>query len=183
MSDTVPAPAFMDDAEIASPREIAFTLPFALASLNVRQRTHWAELHAEQQRMGQEVMAAIGGPRYYPRPAFERARVTVLRLSAGQLDPDNLAAACKPLLDALCMRSPRHPTGQGIIIDDASDRIELVVRQGDAGRGDGATMVRVEDLGAMPPKSAKPKRGRRQVGDSKARIRKGAAIYAAALPR
>jgi len=147
MSDTVPAPAFMDDAEISASRPpIAFVLPFALTSLNIRQRTHWAELTRERKRLIQEIMVALGGPRHFPRPPFARARVTVVRSSAGQLDPDNLVASCKPLLDALCMHSNHHPGSLGIIADDNARQCELVVRQTTVPKGVGATAVRVECL-------------------------------------
>lgn len=125
---------------------IAFVLPFALKSLNIRQRTHWAELSRERKRLIMEVMVAIGGPRYFPRPPFAKARVTVVRSSAGQLDPDNLVASCKPLLDALCVASNRHPGSLGIIEDDNAKQCVLVLKQDSAPRGDGATSVLVECL-------------------------------------
>lgn len=125
---------------------IAFVLPFALTSLNVRQRTHWTELSRERKRLIMEIMVAIGGPRYFPRPPFARARVTVVRSSAGQLDPDSLAACTKPLLDALCLASNRHPGSLGLIEDDNPRQCELVVRQTAAPRGAGATSVLVECL-------------------------------------
>ena len=132
-------------------RSITFTLPFALNSLNVRQRQHWAELHRAQRMMSQEVMAAIKGPRHYPRPPYEACSVTVVRSSVGALDDDNLWASCKPLLDALCVASLRHPAGLGIIVDDSPDRLSLTVRQADAAPGDGATTVLVEEVEYVPP--------------------------------
>lgn len=162
MSDTFPTPAFLDDAEIQARRPIRFTLPFALSSLNVRQRTHWAELSRERKSLAQEVMAAIGGPRYFPRPPFDRARVTVVRCSAGQLDPDALVGCVKPLLDVLCMASPTHPGSLGIIEDDNPRQCELVVKQSPAERGDGATVVLVEHVtgGVEPLAPVKRKRSK-----------------------
>ena len=181
-----PSPAWLSSDEIAPqkgigdiytrPRApISFALPFALSSLNIRQRTHWAELSKQRKVLLQEVMAAIGGPRYYPRPPFDRARVTVVRCSAGQLDPDNLAASCKPLLDVLCVGSPTHPGSLGIIEDDNPRQCELVVKQNAVGRGDSATLVMIEHLPGGPLQApAKPKRGKPAwVGkkDSPSRIR------------
>jgi hypothetical protein len=129
-------------------RELLFHLPFALKSLNVRDRQHWSVRQREKQHLAQEVMAAIGGPRHYPRPPFAAARVTVWRHSAGALDADNLVASCKPLLDVLCAPSQRHPAGLGIVQDDAPDVLQLVVRQSKAPRGKQFTRVWIERLDA-----------------------------------
>lgn len=126
--------------------EIAFTLPFATQSLNTRQRKHWAQLSREQHQMSQEIMAAIGGPRYFPRPPWERVKVTVVRCSAGRLDPDGLYGSVKPLLDALCVSSRRHPSGLSIIQDDNADLLTLEVKQSPAAPGAGSTVVRIEQL-------------------------------------
>jgi hypothetical protein len=130
-------------------RSYEFVLPFCTESLNVRDRKHHMARHSGLQRMMQEVMAAIGGPRYFPRPPFQRARVTVVRCSAGQLDPDNLVASVKSLVDSLTVRS-----GVGVIADDSPGHIELVVRQADASRGAGTTLVRIEELAALPEVAA-----------------------------
>ena len=130
-----------------APREVSFVLPFLLPSLNVRDRQHWAERHRQQVMLQQEVMVAVGGPRHYPRPPFARARVTVVRISTGQTDPDNLAASTKGLLDVLKARSERNPLGLGIIVDDNPARLELVVRQQHApSLKEQATAVRIEEL-------------------------------------
>lgn len=136
-------------------REIVFVLPFALTSLNVRDRQHWAERHRAQDQLHLEILAAIGGSRYLPRPPFARARVTVSRHSAGRLDTDNAHAACKGLLDILCIRSRTHPLGLGIITDDNPGDCELHVQQGVAPPGQASTAVRVEELPAAPPAPAK----------------------------
>jgi hypothetical protein len=137
-------------------RSLSFTIPFATESLNNRDRKHWAVKRRDKTRLANEVMVGIGGPRYYPIPPFARARIVVERCSAGQLDPDNLAAACKGLLDVLCISSRTHPTGLGIIVDDSPAHIELVLRQSPAPRGSALTIVTIDELpGAV---MAKPKR-------------------------
>ena len=123
-----------------------FTLPFALAGLNVRQRKHWGALTSERNELAKEVMAGIRGPRHYPRPPLNRARITVVRCCAQPLDPDNLVASVKPLLDVLCVKSATHPAGLGIIVDDNAKQCELVVKQSSAPRGKGATIVSIEEL-------------------------------------
>jgi len=153
------APRLTLDAPIATlllpdakgaPREVCFALKFALDSLNVRDRKHFGQKHRDQDRLKMEVIAALGGTRYLPRPPFARARVTVVRCSAGQLDPDGLPATCKGLIDVLCIASPVHPHGIGIIEDDSPRHIELIVRQDGAARGEAMTLVRVVELPALP---------------------------------
>lgn len=125
---------------------LEFILPFALESLNVRDRKHWSKRSKDKHAMSMEVMAAIGGPRHFPRPPWERVRVTVVRCSSGRLDKDNLWASAKQLLDSLCVASPRHPGGLSIIVDDSDDRLDLVMKQSSAAPGKGSTIVRIERI-------------------------------------
>lgn len=138
-------------------REVVFVLPFALPSLNVRDRQHWTVRSQQTEQISQEVMAALGGPAHYPRPPFDRAHVHVVRQSSGELDTDNLYASCKPLLDALCVRSKAHPLGLGIIVDDNPRHCELTASQSWQPKGNAATIVRVEELESLPPLPPKPK--------------------------
>lgn len=119
-------------------KEITFTLPFLLESLNIRDRKHWAKRARDKGDLGQEVMAAIGGPRYFPRPPWRKVRVTVVRCSAGRLDKDNLFASFKSLGDSL--------KALKIIEDDRDDLLDLVMRQSSAAPGEGCTTVRIECL-------------------------------------
>lgn len=126
--------------------EIAFSLPFALESLNVRDRkSHWQRSRGKRD-LSLEVLAAIGGSRYLPRPPFERARITIVRCSSQRLDPDGLPAVAKNLLDVLCVKSNIHPTGLGVIVDDSPRHIELTVTQSTAPPSHGSTLVRIEKL-------------------------------------
>lgn len=123
-----------------------FVIPFALESLNVRDRKHWGKRSRDKNNMRLEVIAAIGGTRYLPTSPFKKVRVTVIRCSAGRLDKDNAAASVKSLLDVLCVNSSRHPTGLGIIEDDSDNLLDLVVKQSHAKVGCGSTIVRIEPL-------------------------------------
>ena len=127
---------------------IIFQLPFALPSLNVRDRQHWAAKQREKAKMATAVMVAIGGPRYRPSEPLQRARVQVQRYSAGTLDQDNLVASCKGLLDVLCRASTTHPYGLGFIEDDSPAHLELIVTQAKCKRGAGSTVVSIAPMGA-----------------------------------
>ena len=124
-----------------------FKLPFALPSLNVQLRTHWAVRQRKQASMMQAVLVAIGGPRYRLSEPIPRARVQVQRYSSGTLDPDNLAASCKGLLDVLCRASTTHPYGLGFIEDDSPAHLELIVTQEKCKRGMGSTVVSIAPMG------------------------------------
>ena len=169
-------------------RSLAFVLPLALPSLNVSLREHWGERQRVQTNLHKEIMAAIGGPAHYPRPPFERARITVVRVGVGQLDPDNLAASTKNLIDCLKARSPKNPLGLGIIVDDTPARLELVTTQTRAVDGYPQTLVRIEELpGEVRPiigRSGKPKAamGPLQIAAMKRKRRQPVAMPAAEPP-
>lgn len=128
-------------------RSIAFTLPFALPSLNqVLSQRHWASRKDSRNDMIKQVLAAMGGSHWIPRPPFAKARVIVTRHSAGVLDDENLYGSAKRLRDVLCLHSKTHPGGLGIIEDDAPSKCELVVTQQKASRKEGFTVVRVEEI-------------------------------------
>lgn len=127
-------------------RVVDFTLPFCLPSLNRALRVHWSERHRQMVALNQEIMVAVGGPHWYPRPPFARARVTAVRISAGELDTDNLFASCKQILDILKLRTERNPLGLSFIVGDEPSRCELVAKQQRGARKEGATVVRIEEL-------------------------------------
>lgn len=151
-------------------RDLAFILPMAMTSLNVRLRQHFTKRSSNDKALAQEIMAALGGPRHYPRPPFKRARITIVRGGVGMLDPDGLPAAHKALIDALCVASSQHPCGQGIIEDDGPRHIELVVSQ--MAVAVPFTSVRVEELPDLPeaPKARRPRALRRKGAPSEARL-------------
>lgn len=125
---------------------IEFALPFATESLNVRDRKNRWQRHRDKRNMSMEVMAAIGGPRHFPRPPWQRVKITVVRCSSGTLDTDNLYASVKSLIDVLCLRSERHADNLGIITDDKPDLLTLEVKQSIAAPGHGSTLVRIEKI-------------------------------------
>ena len=108
---------------------IAFTLPFALPSLNAVLRTHWAKRSRAKAELSQAVMAAIGGPFHFPPEPWRRVRVTITREGRKLLDVDNLAGSCKAVVDCLCVRSATHPHGLGIVQDDRPELMDMVFRQ------------------------------------------------------
>ncbi len=119
-------------------RALEFELPFALESLNIRDKQHWSKRRRRKIALKQQVMAAIGGPRYFPNPTWRKARVTVTRCSAGELDTDNLYASFKNLGDSLIALK--------IIEDDTPEHLILDMHQSIAPRGKGSTIVRIEPL-------------------------------------
>jgi hypothetical protein len=141
-------------------RRCTFTLGFAISSLNVTLRQHFAERGRDQKMLYFSVLEAAHWPRVLPRPAFAKARVTVTRISPRTLDRDNLFGAAKALVDILKPRSERNPLGVGLLIEDSPDRCELHVEQE---IGDAATRVLIEELEyvAPPPKPKRTSKPRR----------------------
>lgn len=121
-------------------RELAFVLPFALPSLNVRDRAHWTARRRQKIDMSWAIIGLTQGQR--PPQPWWRSRVHVERRSAGMLDIDNLYASAKDLLDSLIK--------VGIIVDDAPDFLTLEITQARTTRGNGSTHVRVESLDEAP---------------------------------
>jgi hypothetical protein len=130
-----------------TPGYIMFQLPFALSSLNVRDRQHWAVRQKKKAKLAMEVLVAIGGPACKPVKPVQKATIMVKRYSAGTLDQDNLTASVKPLLDILCRSSSTHPHGMGFIEDDSPAHIELIVNQEKCKRGTGSTVVSIMPIG------------------------------------
>lgn len=114
------------DAPVASKEAISFTLCRPTPLLNELIRMHWRarmmlarSISAEIARLVQDVPS---------RQPFERAEVTIMRYSVGIPDQDGLIGGCKLHLDALLVRSERHPNGLGLIKDDDPSHLTLVVR-------------------------------------------------------
>lgn len=105
-------------------RTLAFELPLT-PTRNAYDRMHFRA----QRRLKDAIAAAMSAqvPLASGIP-FERAKVEVVRCSAQEPDPDNQTGSVKPILDAMQVRSKRHPYGACIITDDNREGIELVVR-------------------------------------------------------
>ena len=104
-------------------------LEYQFESLNKMMRMHWAVRKKRQE----EIWAAVEYNAPKPVPSFEgKSRVTIIRQWGKRgraFDPDNLVASCKMLIDCLKEPKGRSKYGLGIIKDDSSADIELLVRQ------------------------------------------------------
>jgi hypothetical protein len=72
-----------------------------------------------------------------------KAKVEVIRYSSTEPDPDGLVGFVKPLLDALQVKSERHPYGAGVIINDTSKHVELSTRWEKAAPNKGKVVILV----------------------------------------
>ena len=104
-------------------------LEYQFESLNKIMRMHWAVRKKRQE----EVWAAIEYAAPKPLPKFiGKSRLTITRQWGKRgraFDPDNLVASCKMLIDCLKEPKGRSNYGLGIIKDDSSADIELLVKQ------------------------------------------------------
>jgi len=104
-------------------------LEYQFESLNKIMRMHWAVRKKRQE----ELWAAVEYAASRPVPKFKgKSRLTITRQWGKRgraFDPDNLVGSCKMLID--CLKEPRGRStyGLGIIRDDSSADIELLVKQ------------------------------------------------------
>jgi len=95
-------------------------IPRVPSSPNYLRGKHWRVRWRESKLWNEEVGLAILTQKHRDQP-YQCAQVTINRQSRGELDPDNLVASVKPVIDAL--------TRNRLITDDSSEHIELEVRQ------------------------------------------------------
>lgn len=105
------------------------TLEYQFESLNKMMRMHWAVRKKRQE----ELWAAVEYAAPRPTPKFSgKSRLSITRQWGKRgraFDPDNLVASCKMLIDCLKEPKGRSTYGLGIIKDDSSADIELLVKQ------------------------------------------------------
>lgn len=83
---------------------------------------HWRYRKRNCDLWQKEIWYALITAGYSPqRIPYPRAKVTIHRKSHGELDPDNLVASVKPILDAL-----RYAC---VLVDDSPKHLELIVTQ------------------------------------------------------
>lgn len=84
---------------------------------------HWSFARKDKADWTSQIFAAIPCERRHERAAHQERRSVSIRViwGARRLDPDNLVASTKPLIDAL--------RNNGMIYNDSADWIELTVEQ------------------------------------------------------
>lgn len=123
------------------------TIPgFRFESLNRTMRQHWAVQRKNRMKVWDMVQFHIGPiyPKFEGRVQLGITRQWGTRMRA--MDPDNLVAACKALID--CLKSPkgRSRYGLGIIPDDDPSHIELVVKQEKAKDGIPKAFIQIQPI-------------------------------------
>lgn len=109
-------------------RPLVISLPKLLPAQNVALRTHWASRRKARINLAWEIAAELGRQRTLA--PIERASVEITRYYCGTpLDPDNLAASAKHVLDVLQPPSRRCPTGLAVIAGDDPAHLALTLRQ------------------------------------------------------
>lgn len=106
----------------------SITLPLKLPSVANQRLHHMAKA---RQTKTQRQAGFISTPKGLPLPAI----VTITRISAGTLDTDNLASACKGLRDGIA---------QKLGIDDGSPLVEWRYAQIRGGRGVFKVQIQIE---------------------------------------
>lgn len=119
-------------------------LEYRFESLNTMLRQHWSQRKRKREELWEQVQLAAP----QPTPEFTgRVRLIITRQWGKRqraLDPDNLVASCKMLIDCLKKPKGRSRYGLGIIPDDSPGDIELVVRQEKAADGVAKAIITLE---------------------------------------
>jgi len=107
---------------------------------------HFRAYQKERQGWRLMVLSALKGVR--PAAPIQRARLVIIRHSAGYLDWDNALGGLKPLLDCLVTASKRNPDGLGLIADDNPIAMPEppYMRQQKCRRGEGHTECFIYEL-------------------------------------
>lgn len=121
-------------------------LPAATPSNNIIKGMHFRAYQKTRQGWRLMVLSALKGVR--PAAPIQRARLVIIRHSAGFLDWDNALGGLKPLLDCLVSASKRNPDGLGLIADDNPTAMPEppYMRQKKCKRGQGHTECCVYEL-------------------------------------
>jgi hypothetical protein len=122
---------------------ITFTLSKPTLLLNQLVRMHWTARGRYQRALAEEIASLV--PHIPGRQPLQHAVVTVERRSVGIGDQDGVIGGLKPMIDCLLVRSTRHPTGLGLILDDDPAHMTLIVRAIRVQkRAEQCTVVRIE---------------------------------------
>jgi hypothetical protein len=107
-------------------------------TINSSGRQHWAIQARNVRDQKEKVRASIG--RFLPRVPLKKAKLTLWRLSASPIDPDNLANSFKSTVDSL--------VECGVLEDDKMNNIGMPdYRWEKAERQKGYIRIRVEEVG------------------------------------
>jgi hypothetical protein len=112
--------ALDDDCEKAQAVEwerevIVLTIDEPTPSLNVLLGNHWSKRRAHRERWRWLTRQALGAAKFWERPQWRKARVSIERHGPRILDADNYRAGTKFLTDSL--------VEAGILADDTPDVI------------------------------------------------------------
>jgi Holliday junction resolvase RusA-like endonuclease len=106
----------------AGQRVISITIPRVPQSINALMRIHWRYRQKHSKLWNDEVFFALHQAGYLqPRTPYAKAKVTIHRAGRRELDPDNLVASIKVVVDAL-----RYAH---VLVDDSPKHIKLIVTQ------------------------------------------------------
>ncbi len=97
-------------------------------SVNDWHKRHWQYYSGIKQKWFKRICDAVlmtRGLNFWQQ--WERVKLEIHRIGPQPLDPDNLVAGMKPIIDVLCSGNSKMSTG--IILDDDPEHLELVVTQ------------------------------------------------------
>ncbi len=117
---------------------ITLEIPRVPVSPNYLRGKHWRYRHKNSTVWNQEIYYAVHQARVHRDPPYEHAKVTIHRRSKGELDPDNLVACVKPVIDAL-----RYAK---VLVDDSPAHLKLEVTQSCSHKLPPQTLIKIEPI-------------------------------------
>jgi hypothetical protein len=117
---------------------IRLEIPRVPTSPNGLYGVHWRHRHRHTNLWRLEVQVALHNSDQRPDKPYLKAHVIIDRRSSGRLDPDNLVASVKPVIDAL-----RY---SHVLVNDTADHITLVVTQSQTRTLPARTLIEVTPI-------------------------------------
>jgi hypothetical protein len=135
------APSANSPGRFSMPK-LVLNIPRVPKSPNALRGRHWTVKHKDRNDWLKHVTVATllqgwkPGP-LFPKP-FKRAVKIEVHSAARFMDPDNLQASRKPILDSL--------VEMGVLYDDAAEYCESTITQHKSTRKDARTIIEISDL-------------------------------------
>jgi len=106
--------------------EVPLEVPSGNAYRQGGKYAHWAKYKQLREDWSGTIQFKLGGPKLrrlqkWVRENRPKMRVQFTCYRKRRIDPSNLHAGLKPMLDCLVMAKKSHPSGLGLIVDDSQE--------------------------------------------------------------
>jgi len=115
--------------------EVPLSVPSGNAYRPGGEYRHWAKYKRLREEWQGWIVFKLGGPKLrrlqkWVEKNRPKMRVKFTCYRKRRIDPSNLHAGLKPMLDCLVMAKKSHPSGLGLIVDDSAEwLVEFTAKQ------------------------------------------------------